>query len=241
MLTDPRHYDAAHTWRTDDVRFFAGLVTPGLRVLELGCGTGRIAIPMAQAGARVTAIDVDAAMVEHGRTKYPDLAWHVADMRSFEAPLDQDLVVLAFNAINLLEPADALGCLVNVKRHLAPGGRLVIDTMLPTFEKIATSDIEQQISAYRVDDVDYRVTAKRRYDPSTQRRRMELAIYASGRAEPEHDAYDFHVYFPSELQLLVERAGFAVEERFGGFDRSPLSRTSQRQILVCAIFDFGQT
>jgi SAM-dependent methyltransferase len=232
MLTDGAHYDAAHAYRTGDVPFWTSLVSPGMRVLELACGTGRIAIPLARAGAIVTAVDLSPAMLAHARSK-TDLAidWQEADMRSFSAPHDLDLAILAFNAINILPPDDAIACLEHVRGHLRPNGIVAIETYIPTAAKLAPTENEK-LDAYRVGDIDFRITAKRTYDPVTQRRTMALAIHSSDRTEPVHDSFDFHVYFPSELRLLVERAGFTIEARFGGYDRRPFDRTAVTHIVV---------
>jgi ubiquinone/menaquinone biosynthesis C-methylase UbiE len=232
FLTDGAHYDAAHSYRVEDLAFWTSLVTPGTRVLELACGTGRIAIPLARAGAIVTALDAAPSMLARAREKSADVTWIEGDMRAFDVARDQDLAILGFNAINLLDVDDALECLRRVREHLRPGGRLAIETFLALPRKLVDSTTDEQISAYKLDGVDYRVTAKRTYDPARQRRRLELRIHRSDRTELEHDAFDFHIYFPSELRLLVERAGFTITDTFGGYDRSPLTATSKQCIVM---------
>lgn len=235
MLSDGEHYDAANSFKVDDLAFWASLVGERVRVLELACGTGRIALPLARAGAEVTAIDISPSMLTRARDKPGGdaVTWIEADMRTFDAPGRYDLAILGFNAINLLEVDDAITCLARVARCLARHGRLVIDTFLPNPSKLEAAELA--LPPYRVGDVEVRVTARRTYDPAQQRRRLELAIWSSDRADPEHDAFDLHVYFPSELRLVIERAGFSVVERFGGYDRSPLTATSSTQIVVCEV------
>jgi ubiquinone/menaquinone biosynthesis C-methylase UbiE len=231
FLTDGEHYDAAHAYRVEDLAFWASFVTPGLRVLELACGTGRIAIPLARAGAVITAIDASPSMLARARGKASEVTWVESDMRTFDVARDRELAILGFNAINLLDVDDALACLGRVREHLVPGGRVVIETFLPDIKKLTPAEAEQ-INSYELGGVRFRVTARRSYDPARQLRHMELTIHASDRAEPEHDAFDFHVYFPAELRLVVERAGFAIGETFGGFDRSPLAASSKHVIIV---------
>jgi SAM-dependent methyltransferase len=114
---------------TDDVHgeatFVAGLVPPPARVLDAGCGTGRIAIRLAALGFDPVGVDVDESMLAQARTDAPTLDWRSGDLATLALDERFDLVVCAGNTLPLLEPgtlADACGRLA---AHLAPEGRLV--------------------------------------------------------------------------------------------------------------------
>jgi SAM-dependent methyltransferase len=113
----------------DDVHgeatFVTGLVDPPARVLDAGCGTGRVAIRLAGLGYAVVGVDLDASMLIQARAEAPDLDWRVGDLAELDTGQLFDVVLVAGNTVPLLEP----GTLASAARHLAAqldaGGLLV--------------------------------------------------------------------------------------------------------------------
>ncbi|MDQ3368988.1 MAG: class I SAM-dependent methyltransferase [Myxococcota bacterium] len=237
FLNDGEHYDACHASRHDDLLFWIQMASSAKSVLELGCGTGRIAIPLAVKGSQVTGIDTSESMLAQARRNARgagvDLEWVHGDMRTFELGRDDfDLVVLAFNGLNaLLTLEDALACLRCARRHLAPTGRLVLDTFLPSPERLTAEDLE--IDYTLPDDAKITIKARRSYDPAAQLRSLDLVIASSDGSPPATDRQDVHVYYPSELSLLVHAADFDVVAMYGGYDQRRLDALSRRCIFVC--------
>ena len=238
FLNDGEHYDACHASRHDDLLFWIKMASSAKHVLELACGTGRIAIPLAVKGAKVTGIDNCQSMIDQGmrnaRGAGVDIEWIAGNMRSFDLNRDDfDLVVLAFNSINLmLTLEDALSCLRSARKHLAPNGRLVIDTFLPTPERLLAEELK--IDYVLPDDAKITINARRSYDPATQIRSLDLAVQSSADETPTGaDRLDVHVYYPSELSLLVNQADFDVVAMYGGYDQRRLDALSRRCIFVC--------
>jgi SAM-dependent methyltransferase len=133
----------------DDVAFFTALCKqhPG-RVLELGCGTGRIAAPLARAGHEVVGIDLSRAMLataERRRRELPPevrdrLTYVRADMSRFELPGRFSVVFAAYRSfMSLCEPEDQRRCLALVRRHLRPGGVFVVDVFDPLLDRFTPS------------------------------------------------------------------------------------------------------
>jgi SAM-dependent methyltransferase len=106
--------------------FVLGLVGAGARVLDAGCGTGRVAARLAERGCEVTGVDVDASMVEEARRRWPHLEWVVADLGALTTPSSAyDVVVMAGNVVPFIEP-DALPATIRaLAGQLRPGGLLV--------------------------------------------------------------------------------------------------------------------
>ena len=204
-------------------------------VLELACGTGRISIPLAVKGAQVTGIDNCQSMLDQGKRNARgagvEIDFVLGDMRNFDLGRDDyDLVVLAFNGLNLLLTLeDALSCLRCARKHLAPNGRLVIDTFLPTPERLVAEDL--QIDYVLPDDAKVTIKARRAYDPAAQIRSLDLTVDNAGNSGT--DRQDVHVYYPSELSLLVNQADFDVVAMYGGYDQRRLDALSRRCIFVC--------
>jgi SAM-dependent methyltransferase len=99
----------------------------GTRVLDAGCGTGRVAIELAARGFAVVGVDVDPAMLAAARAKNPELPWFDADLTDLETAVDGefDLAVLAGNVMIFLEPGTEGDAVAEVSAHLAPSGLLV--------------------------------------------------------------------------------------------------------------------
>ena len=120
------------------VHFLAGLAEGGA-ALELAVGTGRVAIPLAEAGVPVTGIELSRPMIDRLRTKADatTLPVVVGDMAEARAPGTFQLVYLVYNTIsNLLTQAEQVACFRNAARHLAPGGRFVIELWVPELRKL---------------------------------------------------------------------------------------------------------
>jgi len=239
-LNDGVHYDACHAHRLDDVPFWTQAASSCRSVLELGVGTGRIAVPIAATGAatgrRVIGLDSNASMLDQAQRKARaagvDIQYVLGDMRSFDLGRDDiDLAIMSFNTIGvLLSVDDALACLRCTRRHLAPTGRLIIDTFLPSPQRLLAEQL--QIDYTLPDGAKITITANRSYDPAHQLRTLDLAIRSSAGGPIETDRSEVHVYYPSELVLLLMHAGFDVVAMYGGYDQRRLDTRSHRLILV---------
>jgi ubiquinone/menaquinone biosynthesis C-methylase UbiE len=209
-------------------------------VLELGSGTGRIAIPVAAGGGggarRVIGIESNPSMIDQAQRKARaagvDVEFVLGDMRAFDLGRDDiDLTILSFNTVNvLLTMEDALSCLRCARRHMSPSGRLVIDTFLPSPQRLLPEQL--QIDYTLPDGVKITITAHRLYDPSQQVRTLDLVIRGSDGGPIETDRSEVHVYYPAELVLLLIQAGFDVVAAYGGYDQRRLDARSHRLILV---------
>ena len=104
--------------------FVTGLV-PGGRVLDAGCGTGRLAIELARRGYDVVGVDSDASMLDVARTRAPQLPWHLLDLTALDEPLAYDAVVAAGNVMVYVAEGTGAAVLATMARALRPGGLLV--------------------------------------------------------------------------------------------------------------------
>jgi SAM-dependent methyltransferase len=108
-----------------EAAYVAALVAPGRRVLDAGCGTGRVAIELARRGYDVVGADSDASMLDVARANAPDLPWHLTDLAALEDEAEHDLVVAAGNVMIFLAPGTGPEVVRRLGRALRPGGLLV--------------------------------------------------------------------------------------------------------------------
>ena len=218
-------------------------------ILELAAGTGRLAIPLVEAGHRVTAVDLDPAMLERARAA-ADRAGHAAASRLelVEADLlgldlaeagTYRLAFIGLNSLFLLATRDAQReAMRTLARHLAPGGLVAVDVWLPDPDDLARFDGRLIFEYLRVDsDTGHEVTkvATARYDATTAV--VDLtSIYEEGRpGEPaarwiRRDT--LRLMGADELRAHAEEAGLIVETMAGSYDMEPLRPGSDRAILV---------
>src|SRR5213592_4322659 len=125
-----------------DVEWFSALARrTGGPILELGCGTGRIAVPIAQESHHVVGLDRSQAMLERAerraRRANVEVRWVEGDMRAFSFDESFALIFIAANTFLMLKPDDRWTCLARVREHLAPRGRFAIDVFQPDPNLIA--------------------------------------------------------------------------------------------------------
>ena len=113
------------------------------RVLDAGCGTGRMAIELARRGVNIVGVDLDEVMLTQARNKAPHLDWRLGDLSSIALDGSFDAIVLAGNVMIYITPGTEAATLVNMARHLKPGGLLVA-----AFELTRTSWTNLTIDAY---------------------------------------------------------------------------------------------
>ncbi len=107
-----------------EAAYVAALLPPGARVLDAGCGTGRVAVELAHRGYQVTGVDNDTSMLAVARS-HDEIRWFDADLATLELGKRFDLVVAAGNVVVFLAPGSEPGVLARLAAHLEPGGLLV--------------------------------------------------------------------------------------------------------------------
>ena len=210
---------------------FLAEVARGGPALELGIGTGRVALPLASHGIRVSGIDASEAMVERLRAKPggADIPVTMGDFGEVAVEGPFRLVYVVFNTFfSLLGQEEQVRCFRNVAARLSDDGMFVIEAFVPD---PTLYDRGQRLSTTRV-EVDRLALDAARIDLSTQRiTSMHVLIGAEGLALwPVQLRYAW----PSELDLMARLAGLELRERYANWARDPFTPTSAGHVSVYA-------
>ena len=242
IYEDSRLYDAlgAQHFGGSDLAYWRGQCDKyGSPVLELACGSGRLTIPLAEAGVDIEGLDIAPAVLalarERSEARGLKLPWHQADAADFTLGGKFSFIFLPNNSVaHLLTWQDFSSCLACVRRHLAGGGRFALGYFNPSLA-LLTRDPSARFPAGEFLHPDTGepvvVTETAAYDASTQINHLRWFWRFADGQETVSDL-PMRVYFPQELDALLSLAGFVIEEKYGGYDLSPFTSASQKQLIV---------
>jgi SAM-dependent methyltransferase len=226
------HYDDP-----DDAMFSAEGIEPVVELLaelagdgaalELGIGTGRIALPLSRRGVPVHGIDLSTAMLARLSAKpgADRIGITAGDFAQTRVPGTFSLSYLVFNTImNLTSQDEQVACFRNVAEHLAPGGCFLIEVMVPDLQRLPPGET---VRPFLVGDSRLGFDE---YDIATQRLVSHHYQLADGRLE--RNAIPFRYVWPGELDLMAALAGLSLRDRWSDWQRSPFTSDSRQHVSV---------
>lgn len=245
-------YDAIYADR-DDAGFWRAITTcpAGGPVLELGCGTGRVLLPLARAGIEITGLDLSTRMLERCRaglgSETPEVRDRVrlvaADMASFDLGRHFAAIICPFGSFQQLRTVEQqLACLDRCRDHLAPHGELVLDLpnpdpAPPSYAPDGPADGEATAESVAWTDgrhIRWWMTVTG-YERALQRSECEVTyevIEADGATRRLTETIVLRYIFRYELEHLLVRAGFRLIALYGDYDRSPFADGSPAMIAL---------
>jgi SAM-dependent methyltransferase len=252
------HHEHAHDAIYADAEFYDRLISAGdsgaevdfyasmageagaSSVLELGCGTGRLLLPLAAAGYAVTGIDIAHPMLRIAEEKAARAGLVATlvhgDVRSFKLDARFGLIAFPHNSIGHLHTfADLRACLRRVHEHLRDDGRFVVDMFNPLPRMLAAEPeahgLIGRCTAATGEPID--VTETSRYDDAAQLLVRTWHVACAGTLQAQLE-FRTRVLFPQEFETLLRLSGFVVEAKYGGFQKEPFSAGSAQQLMVCS-------
>jgi SAM-dependent methyltransferase len=240
MLDDDGYFDERMAARYDESiaeMFDPGVVEPmvgflaelagGRSALELGIGTGRIAVPLAQRGIPVHGIELSKAMASRLREKpgAEGIDVTIGDFSTTRVDGSFALAYVVANTImNLTTQTAQVACFQNVAAHLAPGGCFVIEVLMPGLRRLPPGDTFQVFSGRRthwgIDE----------YDVANQGCISHHLELVDGTFELR--SIPFRYVWPAELDLMAQLAGMSLRERWGGWKHEPFTNESPKHVSV---------
>jgi SAM-dependent methyltransferase len=246
-------YDSVVPYRErSDIAFFVDAAkNAGGPVLEVGCGTGRILIPIARAGIDIVGLDLSQHMLSACREKLQQESPAVqskvllvsADMRDFDLGRSFNLITLPFRPFqHLVSVEEQISCLAAIRRHLADEGRLILDLFNPSLDALVTRSPGEEFG----DEPEFVTSDGRRVrrrhktvalDRFTQVNHEELIYYVThpdGREERLVHDFPMRYLFRFEVEHLLARCGLDVEHLYSGFDKSPYGSRYPGELIFVA-------
>ncbi|MFH1086889.1 MAG: class I SAM-dependent methyltransferase [Chloroflexota bacterium] len=246
-------YDHVVPYRErQDVAFFVQAAREsGGPVLEIGCDTGRVLIPTARAGFEIMGLDLSPHMLavcrERLRAEPPDVQARAQlvedDMRAFALNRLFALATVPFRPFqHLTTVADQMACLGAIRRHLRPGGRLILDLFNPSLPALTADNIGQEYG----DEPEFSLPDGRRVlrrfrttsrDLFAQINHVEMLYYVAhpdGRRECLVHAFPMRYLYRYEVEHLLARCGFALETVYADYDGSPYGRQYPGELICLA-------
>ncbi|MBU2670469.1 class I SAM-dependent methyltransferase [Actinoplanes bogorensis] len=217
-------FDPAVIARTADV--LAELAGKAGNALEFAIGTGRIAVPLAERGVDVHGIDMSRAMVARLASKNDTIPVTIGDFSQTRVDGEFDLVYLVFNTVmNLTTQEAQVDCFANAAAHLRPGGRFLIEVMIPELRKLPAG---QTVVPFTVTPSHWGFDS---YEVATQAMASNyVTLHEDGRGE--FSAVPFRYLWPSEMDLMARIAGLRPEHRWESWERDPFTNESSKIIAT---------
>lgn len=228
-IYDERYLESFREDTAKAVTFLRDLAGPG-PALELGVGTGRIALPLVDAGVEVHGIDASEAMIAKLRAKPrgDDVTITIGDFAGFSLDRRFPLIYVVFNTFFAILTQDAqVGCFHAIARHLEPGGAFVMQAFVPDVTRF---DAHNQRTATESVGVDHVTLETSSHDPIAQRTDSQYVVIQRGRV----DLYPVKIRyaFVSELDLMAKLAGMRLRERYADWDRSSFPGPGAQHVSV---------
>jgi len=235
------YYHLTHQELDEDIPFLLGQAaqTPS-NVLELGCGTGRLLIPFAQAGHIITGIDNSSGMLDiahnqiavHAPAITQRITLFQGDMTRFTFQTPFGLILIPYNTIMHLTDDSLLSCFKCVQQALGENGRFVIDTINPHL--LAEIDNQPEFlleQSFYDPKSGAEIDVYGRYQHRSSQKLELTWRYQNQTSLPTDATSLYHYRYPHQIQLILQQAKLKQVSVYGDYDRTPFSEESERLII----------
>ena len=241
---DPQRYDDQYWWKRNDIEFWKQLYTniSGFDVLELGSGTGRLAIPLVREGANYTGIEISKEFCKQSEKKLNKLGLVASiinqDFRKFNLNKKYDMIFIGFNTfLHLLHDSDAMHFLSSIKKHMHVNTLFYIDIFVPNplflyrnekrIKNLEYIDSKTNQTIY-IDEVC-------KYNRLTEINKITWIYYSNDDTTEEQYHFNMRMYFPDTMNRLIIDAGLNINNVWGNYECGNFDEASELQIYECTI------
>jgi len=228
-------YDIENSGNRDDIDFFVKCSQKYKGpILELACGTGILTLPIAKEGIAIEGLDLSSAMLRRAKIKakgYKNVHFYRKNMMKFNLNKKYRMIFIGFNSIFHLKSSQEISAMLDsVKAHLEPEGVFIVDCFIPD-SKYLIRDINKTYPVHNEDGLT--IVERNEYDTILQVNHIEW--FYSYKNEEWIEKFDLRMYYPQELQTIIEMNGFTIHKAYGDHDFSTLESGSRFQIYECKI------
>jgi len=231
---NPIEYDALHENYNVDLLFIENLLSKNNdTILELACGTGRLAIPLAKQGFNVYAVDIHEGMlqlaIEKAKKQNVHVHFTVQDCTQLQLPITLNFGYMTGNAFQHFLSNESQNALFqSVKKHLHPGGEFVFDTRNALLNELSIVD-EYEESSVNSKGEKLTIQHREEYNPVTQ------ILTCRSINKLEHSTFEDSILlrytYPMELKRLLEQNGFELLHLYGSWKKSEFTKDSPSMIV----------
>ena len=238
MYNYPHLYDMCTGHKVDDIPFYEYWTKEtGGTILELACGTGRLAGTFLDKRYNYTGLDLSSVFIDHCKRKYSKGQFITGDMRSFKLDQKFNLIFIPFNSfLHLYYEEEMLQCLKSARNHLKREGRFLLDIFVPDPEFLYRDPDKKykEINIVHPEGGDCIVWQKSKFDEESEINQIRwLFDRGKGREQDEYK-FDMRMIYPDTMDRLLMDSGFTIEEKWGNYDGDPFDETSFLQLYICS-------
>ena len=240
---NPNRYDDQYWWKKNDIEFWKKILerNDGVKILELGSGTGRLAIPLLKEGAEYSGIEISKEFCKHAKNKITDNGFIPdiisQDFRDFNINKKYDLVFIGFNTfLHILTDSDSALFFQSVKRHMHSNTLFYIDIFVPNPDFLYRGDKRIKNFEYidsKTNQIIY-VDELCKYNKTTEIMKVKWIYYSENKAEEEYQ-FTMRMYYPDTMNRLITDAGLHINNLWGDYQFSEFNESSELQIYECTI------
>ena len=238
IYSNPQLYDSIHKNYKWDLALIKKFAKQNIEtVLELASGTGRLAYPILDLGLDYTGLELSRKFLETANKKLGGKGKFIkGDMRKFNLGSTFDFIFIGFNSfLHNLTIRDAKNCLKCVLNHLGPKGKFLLSIFIPDPEFLDRDEnkLYPATDFFQFENTKCRILETSRYDSRTQINKLTWYVEKNGEIDSKKYNYSMRMFYPHEMDILFQRGGFTIEDKFGDYDLSPLDQESGMQIYLC--------
>ena len=225
------------------MEFYKNIIPPQSKVLELGSGTGRLAMPLIRENIDYHGLDISKELCDFSKKILNQIdskeRIYNEDMRDFHLENKFDYIFIAFNSfLHILTDEDAIKVFSCIKEHLKDNGKFVLDILVPDPDFLYREEKYRELPVMDFKDsktgelIEIFETCK--YDVDTEV--CDLSWEYRYKENPSYNKvfdYQMRMYYPDTINRLLIDAGLDIEDRFGDYECSRFNESSQLQIYVC--------
>ena len=240
---NPQCYDDQYWWKKNDIEFWKNIYkkSHANKILELGCGTGRLGLPLIRDGANYTGLEISKEFCKYAKQKISAYGFNCniinKDFRNFNIDKKYDIIFIGFNTfLHLLNDSDAMHFLTSVKQHMNNKTLFYIDIFVPNPEFLYKRNKRMKNFEYvdsKTNETIY-VDEICQYDNTTEVMKVKWIYYSKNKTEEERE-FTMRMYFPDTMNRLLVDSGLTITNLWGDYYQSEFNELSELQIYECQL------